>query len=275
MSVLPVLAIAIVCVGLLGHLLAEATGRRPARAGFKIAASCGFVLLGALSAGDLYGWLVLAGLVLSAIGDVLLLSDAHRPFLAGVGVFLLAHVSYAAAFAPSSRVSPVAAVLVAVVLIPKLKSSGAGESEEVAADMAVHTGTIQKATLHRFVTAYGKVDPEPAMPGRAPADAEVASPVAGVVAHIDCLEGQRVKKGAALFRLDSRVAEVALEKAKKALAFAEDNFERQKKLLPVEGTSKKTYLEAEQQLNTARSELRAAAPAHAHPRARAGGPQRW
>ena len=152
----------------------------------------------------------------------------------------------------------IAAVLVAVFLIPKLKSKGGEESEEVAADMAVHTGTIQKATLHRFVTAYGKIDPEPAMPGRVPADAEVASPVAGVVAHIDCLEGQRVRKGAVLFRLDSRVAEVALEKAKKALAFAEDNFERQKKLLPVEGTSKKAYLEAEQQLNTARAELRAA-----------------
>jgi len=54
------------------------------------------------------------------------------------------------------------------------------------------------------------------------------------------------------------VTEVALEKAKKALSFAEDNFERQKKLLPVEGTSKKAYLEAEQQLNTARAELRAA-----------------
>jgi membrane fusion protein (multidrug efflux system) len=152
----------------------------------------------------------------------------------------------------------IAAVLVAVVLIPKLKSSGAAESEEVAADMAVHTGTIQKATLRRFITAYGKVDPEPAMPGRVPADAEVASPVAGVVARIDCLEGQRVSRGAVLFRLDGRVAEVALEKARKALAFAEDNFERQKKLLPVEGTSKKTYLEAEQQLNAARADMRAA-----------------
>ncbi len=152
----------------------------------------------------------------------------------------------------------IAAGLAAVFLVSKAKSSRAGESEEAAADVAVHTGTIQKATLHRFVTAYGKIDPEPAMPGRVPADAEVASPVAGVVARIDCVEGQRVGKGAVLFRLDSRVAEVALEKAKKALAFAEDNFERQKKLLPVEGTSKKAYLESEQQLNTARSELRAA-----------------
>jgi membrane fusion protein (multidrug efflux system) len=117
---------------------------------------------------------------------------------------------------------------------------------------------IQKASLHRFVTAYGKVEPEPAAPGRVPANAEVASPVAGIVAHIDCVEGQRVSKGTVLFRLDSRVTEVALEKTKKALAFAENNFERQKTLLSVEGTSKKAYLEAEQQLNAARAELRAA-----------------
>jgi len=152
----------------------------------------------------------------------------------------------------------IAAGLAVVFLISKLIPTGAGGSEDVAADMAVHIGMIQKATLHRFVTAYGKIDPEPAMSGRVPADAEVASPVAGVVARIDCIEGQRVTKGTVLFRLDSRVAEVTLEKAKKALAFAENNFERQKKLLPVEGTSKKAYLEAEQQLNAARGELRAA-----------------
>jgi len=151
-----------------------------------------------------------------------------------------------------------AVVLVVVVFIKFVRPKGGGESEETAADMAVHVGKISRATLHRFVTAYGAVEPEPAGAGRIPADAEVASPVAGVVAHIDCHEGQRVAKGTVLFRLDSRVADVAFEKAKKALAFAEENFERQKKLLPVEGTSKKAYLEAEQQLNTARSELAAA-----------------
>ena len=45
--------------------------------------------------------------------------------------------------------------------------------------MAVHVGRIARATLHRSVTAYGIVEPEPAGRGRVPADAEVASPVAG------------------------------------------------------------------------------------------------
>jgi membrane fusion protein (multidrug efflux system) len=150
----------------------------------------------------------------------------------------------------------IAAVVAALVFL--LKPKAAEEREEVKADMAVHTGTIARATLHRTVSAYGSVEPEPAMPGRAPADAEVASPMAGVVAHIDCVEGQRVAKGDVLFRLDSRVADVACAKANKALAYAEESFDRQKKLLPVEGTSKKAYLEAEQQLNQARSDLAAA-----------------
>ncbi len=101
-------ALIVVAGGLLGHLWADATGRLRARAAFKVAASCGFVALGALTAHDRFGWLVLAALCLSAVGDALLLSAAERPFLAGVGAFLLAHLAYAAAFAPGSRISPLA-----------------------------------------------------------------------------------------------------------------------------------------------------------------------
>jgi membrane fusion protein, multidrug efflux system len=150
----------------------------------------------------------------------------------------------------------IAAALVTGYLL--LKPKAAEESEEVAADMAVHTGTVVRASLHRTVTAYGVIEPEPATAGRVPADAEVASPVAGIVAHIDCAEGQRVAKGDVLFRLDSRVADVAFQKATKALAYAQDNFTRQAKLLPVEGTSKRAYLEAEAALAQAKSDLAAA-----------------
>ena len=149
------------------------------------------------------------------------------------------------------------AVLAVVVALFVLKPKG-GEEEEAAADMAVHTGTISRATLHQIVTAYGTVMPQPAGQGQVPADSDVASPVAGVVARIDCVEGQRVTKGTALFRLDSRAAEVAVDKAKKALVFAEADFARQKELLPVEGTSPKAYQQAELQLNAARSDLAAA-----------------
>ncbi len=152
----------------------------------------------------------------------------------------------------------VGVALAGVAILELIRPKGGGENEEVAADMSVHVGSITRATLHRLITAYGSVEPEPAGRGRPPADAEVASPVTGVVARVECVEGQRLAKGDVLFRLDSRVAEVAYDKAKKAVAFAEANFERQKALLPAEGTSKKNYQEAEQQLNEARSELAAA-----------------
>jgi membrane fusion protein (multidrug efflux system) len=58
--------------------------------------------------------------------------------------------------------------------------------------------------------------------------------------------------------LDSRVAEVALAKAQKDVEFAEKTYQRQRALLTEDGTSQKAFQEAEQQLNTARSELSAA-----------------
>jgi RND family efflux transporter MFP subunit len=152
-----------------------------------------------------------------------------------------------------------AAGLAAVLIISLVKpKAGPRPGGETVSDMAVHVGLIVRTTLHRYVSVYGTVEPEPAGAGRRPADAQVASAVAGVVANVDCREGQNVSKGTVLFRLDSRVADVALEKARKALVFAEANFERQKKLLPVEGTSQKAYQEAEQRLAVARGDLASA-----------------
>ena len=42
--------------------------------------------------------MILAGLVLSLIGDVFLLADSSMSFLAGLGSFLVAHIAYIAAF---------------------------------------------------------------------------------------------------------------------------------------------------------------------------------
>lgn len=97
--------ISAVFVGLAVHLWAEATGRPAVRAVSKLVASAGFLAVGiAASDGSRYAGVVLAALVLSAAGDALLLSHRQRPFLAGIGAFLLAHVAYAVAFAPVSGV---------------------------------------------------------------------------------------------------------------------------------------------------------------------------
>lgn len=113
MSLAAALALAVVCAGLACHLWADATGHTRLRAAGKVAASCGFLALGALFARGRFGELVLAALCLSAIGDALLLSAAEGPFLAGVGAFLLAHLAYAAAFAPGSRIRPATVAIVA------------------------------------------------------------------------------------------------------------------------------------------------------------------
>jgi uncharacterized membrane protein YhhN len=65
----------------------------------KTLASLGFVAIGALAAGDAssFGRLVVMGLMLCALGDVLLLWD--RTFDPGLWAFLSGHVAYVAAFA--------------------------------------------------------------------------------------------------------------------------------------------------------------------------------
>ncbi len=151
-----------------------------------------------------------------------------------------------------------AAALAAVVLFKALKPGGTGEGEDPAPDVAVHVGKIVRATLHRFVTAYGTVEPEPPGDGKPAAGAFISPSLGGVLSEILASEGRPVARGMVLFRLDSRVAKVAVAKAEKQLRFAETTFERQKRLLAAEGTSLKTYQEAEQQLNAARDDLSAA-----------------
>lgn len=121
--------------------------------------------------------------------------------------------------------------------------------------VAVHVAQIVSTTLRGYVTAWGTVEPQQATASQPPASARIATPVAGIVARVACAEGQHVSKGAVLFTLDSRVADVAVEKARQAVDYAAQAFERQKKLGPGEATSQRLYVEAEQNLAVARNEL--------------------
>ena len=93
-------AAAICLVLALALVIAHWRQARSAVPPLKLAASAAFLatawLAGAMDTP--YGRLVLAALVLSAIGDALLLSRQSRVFLAGLGAFLLAHAVYALAF---------------------------------------------------------------------------------------------------------------------------------------------------------------------------------
>jgi uncharacterized membrane protein YhhN len=97
------------------HLAADARAARGLRTVGKLGASAVFLAL-ALSLG-VHGPFergILAALVLSAVGDALLLSDARPAFLGGLVAFLLAHLAYSAAFLGVSRPSPGIALAVAV-----------------------------------------------------------------------------------------------------------------------------------------------------------------
>lgn len=150
------------------------------------------------------------------------------------------------------------AVAAAFILIKGLRNKGAGEEEGIPTDVAVHVGKIVRATFHRYVTAYGSVEPEPPGDGKPAAGAFVSAPVGGILTEIRGTEGRPVERGGVLFRLDSRLAEVAVAKAEKGLANAGQTYERQKRLLAADATSQKAFQEADLQLQTARNDLAAA-----------------
>ncbi len=160
------------------------------------------------------------------------------------------------------RVPLITAALAVVVLSSLawvLLRRAASDQEEAGVDtvVAVRLGQIQRTTLRAYVTAYGVVEPEPAG-ARPAAGARVTAAVPGVVTEVRCVEGRAVSKGAVLFQLDSRVADVAVSKAQQAVELAETTLAREQKLIQAEGTSQKRLVEAESALSAARSDLAAA-----------------
>jgi membrane fusion protein (multidrug efflux system) len=143
------------------------------------------------------------------------------------------------------------------------------EEEKTVTEVAVQVGKVTRVTLHARVDTYGTVEAEPATADRPAASARIASPSAGIVMEASVSEGQQVKKGAVLFRLDTRAADAtiaraqqtverarpAIEKAKQGLKFAELNLDRQQRLVKVEGTSQKLLQDAEAQVAAAKAEL--------------------
>ena len=125
-------------------------------------------------------------------------------------------------------------------------------------EVSVTVAPVVTATLRSYVTGWGTVEAEPATEGRPAASAHIAAPSSGLITAVLISEGQRVTKGATLFRLDSRVADVAVERARQGVRFAEQLVQRQEQLGPGQATSQKAYQESKAQLTTAQSELNTA-----------------
>lgn len=109
--------IALTLLALPALLIAEYRGNRAGKCLFKPLASTGFVLTALLAGAveSLYGQIILLGLMLSMAGDVLLIGQSRRAFLAGLVTFLLGHVAYAVAFAHRG-IDPIAMLLAGIIL---------------------------------------------------------------------------------------------------------------------------------------------------------------
>ncbi len=150
-----------------------------------------------------------------------------------------------------------ALAVVVVIVIAWLRRGGA-EEVEVTPNVAVHVQPIRRATLRRTVTAYGTVEPAPALDGRASAGALITPFVDGVVDGVDVVEGRRVEKGRVLVRLDSRMAQVAVDRARSEAEVADSAFRRQEALMGSDGTSQRAFLDARARRDAARADLASA-----------------
>jgi len=91
----------LVCgAAVLGTLVAGNRGHRRLAGILKLVAASSYVALALRSGalGSIYGQLILAALLLSWLGDAFLTGSGSRAFLAGLGAFLLAHLTFGLAF---------------------------------------------------------------------------------------------------------------------------------------------------------------------------------
>jgi uncharacterized membrane protein YhhN len=109
----------VTAVGLGALLWGEWKDRPGFRMIGKPVASVGFLVaaIGFGALGSRYGNIVLAGLVLGAVGDVCLLGSGRKAFLAGLVSFLLGHVAYVIAFGTLPMSLPQAFLAAAVLAV--------------------------------------------------------------------------------------------------------------------------------------------------------------
>jgi len=78
----------------------------------------------------------------------------------------------------------------------------------------VSIGTVAKTTLRSYVAGYGVVEPQPARPGVSAGGASVNAPTPALVASVQVVDGQPVKRGQPLFSLDDRAVVAQIARAK-------------------------------------------------------------
>jgi membrane fusion protein (multidrug efflux system) len=138
---------------------------------------------------------------------------------AGVGIFLFVRSHHAAA------------------------PPAAGDEANSPPVISVQVGTLKRVTLHHYIEAYGSVEPAPATPDQPAAGAALAPSTSGVVARVNVVEGQAVKKGDLLIVLDAGTV---------SADYAQQEVARQQKLYEQHNTSLKALQDAQAQIGALR-----------------------
>jgi len=121
--------------------------------------------------------------------------------------------------------------------------------------VAVEVDHVVRTTLRAYVDAYGTVEATPPSGGRAGGAAYLTAPVAGLVRAVPVAEGQTVHAGDLIVRLEDRMAQADVDRARARVRFAEQTLIREQTLLAQENTSKKQFEEAQQTLALAQADL--------------------
>lgn len=134
--------------------------------------------------------------------------------------------------------------LFAIIKMRAPASGGGDDDDESTPDnvqplVTVQVGTLQRVTLHRYLDAYGAVEPAPAIDNQPAGGGALAAPTAGTVAKVNVIAGQHVEKGDVLVELNSSAA---------TFAYAQAEVERQLKLFAQQNTSLKNLQDAQAQL---------------------------
>jgi len=132
--------------------------------------------------------------------------------------------------------------------VPATKPAGGGEQQNRGPQTAVVTAPVDRAVINDRLSAIGT--------GRANNSVTVKPFTSGRVDSIEVQSGARVDVGTVIARLDSDVEEIALDRARIALADADSKLERVKSLLSRNTATQVQVTDAELVVGNARLALR-------------------
>ncbi|MDQ7017029.1 MAG: efflux RND transporter periplasmic adaptor subunit [Gammaproteobacteria bacterium] len=150
------------------------------------------------------------------------------------------------------NLNPIQSLLFLSLFLP-LQNSAAEET--LTTEVAVQVARVQIASLNAYLDGYGIVAPEPAAAGRPAGAAYLTAPVSGLVLEVPVSEGEQIKSGDLVIRLDDRLAKAELKRAQARVRFAQSVLKRERTLLKQHNTSQKTFEIRQQDLALARADL--------------------